>query len=900
MEAELFDGTVLEFPDGTDPAVIQRVVKEQTMAKRNALGTAPTTGEAPGVAPTTPEQPSTVMDMAGGFGSGIVRGLTETAMLPVTGKRMIESGMDYLVNKGDALIRSAIGAEPRATPLASRNDTLDPAGAAINSGQDAVRGAMDATLYQPKTTAGEYAQTIGEFAAPGALPSKAARAAPTIARRVGEYVADFGRNAVIPAVTSETAGQLTEGTAYEPAARVAGALMGSGATAAYRASNAPEAVLRRAVGDPNAVDWERALGLQNNTTGVRLTGPEAIAQAQGGGSALPNLLRVVEGSIEGRTATAPFFAARPGQVDSAVGNFLDQIAPQSANPSTLGPLAANAAERAISASPEGLRFADAIFGAGPRVTPLQAGETIQPALRAVFDRREGMRNALADQGYENARRAAPTIPVDNLGVEKTVKKPGYTKLNPGEDPITGTPQMQPSYVPAKVETPSMTSNTGPDLVQVDARPVLKVIDQLSVDARSATAKALRDVRGMLFKDGGVDTSVRGLESARTEIGDMVSKAKQNSDMQAADRLLAVQRSLDEALQTAPGYKSAIDTYRAASEPLAPFQQPGLAKVVAKDEFGKDFTLPPEKVASILSTPSEARNFVSVAPTQARDALANRVATDILDRVTDANGVISGPRLFAELRNSEDMLATFPDVKNRLQAIVDAESAMTSARSGPVGQVAAASDTAAAGNAILPQNPLVGSGDETVDAVRRLVAQDPQTTTALIRQNLADRYARASTETQQGIREFSGAKYHKDVAGNEQRRQTLDAALSALPNGAAAAAAPELLDVLQATGRRMPIGSATEFNRALSVDLGTASPAGRAINIGRTLGASFLTNAGDAVKRGVMRQSVNQLADMFTDPQSVELIRAAMLRAAPIGLTEAAQRAALQSAISGND
>lgn len=34
IEAELFDGTVLEFPAGTDPAVIQRVVKEQTAAKR--------------------------------------------------------------------------------------------------------------------------------------------------------------------------------------------------------------------------------------------------------------------------------------------------------------------------------------------------------------------------------------------------------------------------------------------------------------------------------------------------------------------------------------------------------------------------------------------------------------------------------------------------------------------------------------------------------------------------------------------------------------------------------------------------------------------------------------------------------------------------------------------------
>jgi hypothetical protein len=40
IEAELFDGTVLEFPEGTDPAVIQRVVKEQTAAKRgSSMGT---------------------------------------------------------------------------------------------------------------------------------------------------------------------------------------------------------------------------------------------------------------------------------------------------------------------------------------------------------------------------------------------------------------------------------------------------------------------------------------------------------------------------------------------------------------------------------------------------------------------------------------------------------------------------------------------------------------------------------------------------------------------------------------------------------------------------------------------------------------------------------------------
>jgi hypothetical protein len=52
----------------------------------------------------------------------------------------------------------------------------------------------------------------------------------------------------------------------------------------------------------------------------------------------------------------------------------------------------------------------------------------------------------------------------------------------------------------------------------------------------------------------------------------------------------------------------------------------------------------------------------------------------------------------------------------------------------------------------------------------------------VRQNLADRYARANTETQTGSREFAGAKFHKDVAGNDTRQAVLDAVLREVPGG----------------------------------------------------------------------------------------------------------------------
>jgi len=69
----------------------------------------------------------------------------------------------------------------------------------------------------PQTTAGEFAQTIGEFAPGAAFPG-------SIPVRVAQVFA--------PALTSETAGQLTSGTVLEPFARLAGAILGGASVGA--------------------------------------------------------------------------------------------------------------------------------------------------------------------------------------------------------------------------------------------------------------------------------------------------------------------------------------------------------------------------------------------------------------------------------------------------------------------------------------------------------------------------------------------------------------------------------------------------------------------------------------------------------------------------------------------
>jgi hypothetical protein len=76
----------------------------------------------------------------------------------------------------------------------------------------AVENMVGTEFYKPKTMAGEYARTVGEFA-------------PMAAAGPGGWVAR-GANVVAPAIASETAGQLTKGTEWEPYARVAGAFVG--------------------------------------------------------------------------------------------------------------------------------------------------------------------------------------------------------------------------------------------------------------------------------------------------------------------------------------------------------------------------------------------------------------------------------------------------------------------------------------------------------------------------------------------------------------------------------------------------------------------------------------------------------------------------------------------------
>ena len=447
--------------------------------------------------------------------------------------------------------------------------------------------------------------------------------------------------------------------------------------------------------------------------------------------------RLVEGSIEGRTATAPFFAARPGQIDAAVGSVLDQIASQSPTPSVLGPRAADAATNAV------------------RQVEQQRTAAVEPLYRAA-----NPQTVPADAMNAILQQIGDTVAADRTGVLGGI-------LNELRDRLTATP--------ARPGTPASRTpvlNRDGQIVYYNTTPAQPAAPAVPI------------------------TDIENLDRARKYFRDRLDLPQIGQDAITKEQGAAVSSVLDQ-----------LDRLMEASSP----------------EFA------------------------------------------------------AGKARYADLS------------RNVVQPVAE----------GPLGGVAAAKDTTAAGNAILPQNPLVGSEGETADAVRRLVAEDPDTTSALVRQIMGDRYAKAATETQAGSRDFAGAKFHKDIAGNPQREATLDAVLGNLPNDVRPQM-NELLDVLQATGRRMPIGSATAFNNAGLADLGSLSPFATAVATARTLGGNILTSASDAAKRAAMRNSLSSLGRMFVDPQSVELIRDAMSRSAPLSFREAIPRGLAQGFFGAGD
>lgn len=227
IEVELPDGRVVEV-DTTDSNVAAQAAQKFLSAK--------------------PPETSMLADAGKSVASGLAKATIGAAGGLGDLRELASQGVDALGSRlGVDLspIKSAASAASNVVP------TLGMMKAAPTS-QDVRSTIKDPVVspdYEPQNLTGSYLKTAAEFT-PGML----------VGGR-GGLAARFMRNVAVPAIGSETAGQLTKGTEAEPYARVAGALLSPGV----------EGAARRAVTPLPASAERQALAQTLRNEGVNLT-----------------------------------------------------------------------------------------------------------------------------------------------------------------------------------------------------------------------------------------------------------------------------------------------------------------------------------------------------------------------------------------------------------------------------------------------------------------------------------------------------------------------------------------------------------------------------------------------------------------------------------------------------
>lgn len=360
------------------------------------------------------------------------------------------------------------GADPRLARALTVFASPGGVGAAPTTPEAAMALTHDKPLYKPQTKAGEYTRTVATFAPAALVPG-------TATQRLTRVLA--------PALTSETAGQLTKGKPVEPYARLAGALLGGG-VGDFATRGAPRERLLAEASRP-ATDAQiaeaRALMEAGQARGVRLTMAEALQQVTNSGTGMSRMQRVLEGTNTGNAQIAPVMSARPGEVRGAITGFADQIAPPTDQPSMLGAQAQETADRALNGVRQGINdqarpFYDQLPGDSLPATDY-AALSQNPSYTAAL-------RALRSNPELNARYA--NLPDTDLSVVNAVIKrlnTGAEQVRPGPMNVQGADHELASIRDAAAQTARETAS--------QASPAFEAARQIVAEGRQANLEPLQ-------------------------------------------------------------------------------------------------------------------------------------------------------------------------------------------------------------------------------------------------------------------------------------------------------------------------------------------------------------------------------------------------------------------------
>lgn len=324
-------------------------------------------------------------DVVKSVGTSAIKAPGALLGLPSDAMSAVGSGFQYLLTEGaEKLGLLKPGQAKKIREIGS--DYKSPVGSqSINETVGKVTEAVGAPLHKAQTEAGKIAGNLADFTFQGGLGAGSVRQIPGAAFKFG----------LLPGMTSEAAGQATEGTALEPWARLAGALVGGGAGAIVGGKSAPGKILADATKDVTEVEFTAAQKLIDDS---RLPGrspvtlPEALQQVTNGRTGLADVQRVVEQSRQGGPILRKVMADRAGNNAAMVDRELTGgLGPVPASPYEVAPKVQAAAEAEVNGVRQGINDKAKPFYDASRATEIPAADfaaiqsnpSFQAGLKAV-------------------------------------------------------------------------------------------------------------------------------------------------------------------------------------------------------------------------------------------------------------------------------------------------------------------------------------------------------------------------------------------------------------------------------------------------------------------------------------------------------------------------------------
>lgn len=560
IEAELFDGTVLEFPAGTDPAVIQRKVKELTAQKRGpqvpqndaGVATGPATpafadGDArnPTPIPTPATEDAGLIDsIFEGAGRGLQigtqgagRGVADIMGLPGD----LSTGAANLGLAGVDNLAEMIMGDGAPAALDYR---FPPSGL----GSDAIAG-----------VAGGVAETAGMDLIDPAEMSPV--------ERFGYAANRFGAQGLVSgAGLAKMAPEVADTAAM---ARATGA-QGSKADNMARALVAP---YTQAPGRTLAGDTAAGVG-----AGVGVEAVDQFVPEDSSLKPLASLFAALTGGLGGAGISKAVLDGVPAAVSAARGSNIDFSLPPAADGTgQISKRVADATARVAQGMATDLPKARSTLAdnlssfpspGAPKPSPMTMTE--DPGLRGL----ERNFRASGDPAMSARMEAQDTGAMD-YATERLL-----SILDEGADQ-TGALEAIRSR-PGEIKTARddaalpLLREAEASGVTVDAQPVADILDRALVGPkRPEVLTAIKAARDRLNVAGGdtLDTSVSGLYETRKALNDLIDgRSESNTGKFAQSELIAAKKALDVAIVKAePRFGEYLDEYKAGSRPLDVFE-----------------------------------------------------------------------------------------------------------------------------------------------------------------------------------------------------------------------------------------------------------------------------------------------------------------------------------------